>query len=161
MKEGNVWAVVVSIKHHSVQKLVTRLIALGFVPARIIVFTNMNPAPLEALGIPSENIRKKGQVGYVGSLIMGAEVVMQFDTNAIIVNLSSEFEGELDDMSELLFSATLMARRTHAILLGSTETEDGISVWRAEAIMAAVMKGVSKRAKFKELTTNLSQCTIL
>ena len=89
MDKDITWAIIVSIKHHSVLKLVKKLIKMGISPSHIIVVTNVTHIePLVALGVLQDNILKKGIVGYAGSLIMGTEKVVQYNPGAILVNLS-------------------------------------------------------------------------
>ncbi len=163
MDKDITWAIVVSIKHHSVLRLVKKLIKVGISPSHIIVVTNVtNTEPLLAVGILQENILKKGIVGYAGSLIAATQKVVQYNPGAILVNLSSEFDGDLEDEKALLVTGTEKASRRHALFIGSTETEDGIAVWRAEALIMAVTEGlVPKKATFGELTAKLSQVTVL
>ena len=177
---GNIWAVIVSVRHKKVVELVKQAIAIGINPIRIIVVTNRDKTnTLTSLGVPPENILDKDPVdcrkeaakaakgmetvGYAGALIKGAEKVVQYDPGATLVNLSSEYKGNLADVSDLILSATLMVRRANTVIIGSTETEDGIAIWRVESLITAVTNGSIKKkgTKFKDLTAKLSQLTIL
>ena len=147
----NVWVIIVSIRHQSVLRLIRRALDLGAARDRIIVVSNRKDVRYEKAGIPSENILKKKTYGYVGALIVATEKVLQYDTGAIIVNVSSEYRGnmKLEKAKWTILSAILRAKRTHGVIIGSTTDENGIAVWRAEAIITTVAENNLSRNKTK------------
>ncbi len=155
MEWGDIWAVIVSINHRSVTGLVKQSLKIGILPEHIVVVTNVKrKSAMLKLGVLPENILKKGRdIGYAGALIKGMSHIMQYDTGAITINLSSEFKGNMLDKKEEIERVAPQAIRSQACMIGSINTEDGIGVWRAEAIHTPVItQNIKRGAKFGELT---------
>ncbi len=141
MNKGNLYVVIVSVKHKSVLKLVQKLTEKGFNPARIIVVTNIqNVDPLLALGVLPNNIGRKNRAGFAGALNIGAEIAVRNDTFASMICLSTEIDADKQLME--LFSRAIEREsditKKKIILLGS-QGEDGVLVCRAETIMSTFL----------------------
>lgn len=159
MEKGNIWIIVVSVKHRSAQKLIKQLVKKGFNPFRIVVVTNItNTEPLLELGIAPEHIKRKDFAGYAGALDIGAGVVVCNDPGASIIGLSTELTVETNEDKEHMgnmFSTSISVENSvtkrQGFIVGS-KFEDGIIVCRAETIMTPFMKGLKHRGTtFKEL----------
>lgn len=140
LNKGNIYVVIVSVKHKSAIKLAQRLIKKGFNPARIVVVTNItNIEPLLALGILPKNIGKKNRAGFAGGLNIGSEMAVRNDTFASVICLSTEIaEKRLMEVFATAIECEGDITKKKMFAIGS-KGEDGMLVCRAETIMSTFL----------------------
>jgi len=140
LNKGNIYVVIVSVKHKSAIKLAQKLIKKGFNPARIVVVTNiMNVEPLLALGILPKNIGKKNRAGFAGGLNLGSEMAVRNDTFASVICLSTEIaEKRLMEVFATAIECEGDITKKKMFAIGS-KGEDGMLVCRAETIMSTFL----------------------